>query len=267
VTSVGFVGAGQLGLPMVRRLTAAGHDVRVHARRPAVRAALVDLGVTVADSPRAAADGCPLVIACMFSDEQLLEVALGPTGLLAGLRDDGVLASHVTGARATVIDLAAQTDAAVVDAPVSGTAADIAAGQLTVLLGGQAGAVARCREVMAAYADRLLPVGELGAALAVKLVNNLLFAAHSQLAAAAVDLAGQLGVAQDTLLSALAVSSGQSYAAATLGQLPDVDSFAAAAGPFLRKDIAACERELVSSGASADLLLDVVRRGRIDLSE
>jgi 3-hydroxyisobutyrate dehydrogenase-like beta-hydroxyacid dehydrogenase len=266
VTSVGFVGAGQMGLPMVRRLAAAGHELRVHARRPDVRAELTGLGAMVVDTPRAAAEGCLVVIACMFSDEQLLEVTLGPEGLLAGLRDDGVLATHVTGARATVRDLAARTDAAVVDAPVSGTAVDIAAGRLTVLLGGEAGAVERCRHVMGAYASRLLPVGDLGAALAVKLVNNLLFAAHTQLAVAAVDLARELGVAQDTLLAALAVSSGHSYAAATLGQLPDVAAFAAAAGPFLRKDIAACEREMVASGATADLLLDVVRRGRIELT-
>jgi 3-hydroxyisobutyrate dehydrogenase-like beta-hydroxyacid dehydrogenase len=261
VTRVGFVGAGQMGLPMVRQLMAAGNDVQVYARRPDVRAELADLGAVVVDSAGAAAQGCPVVIACLFSDSQLLEAALGPHGLLTGMADDAVLATHVTGAIETVRHLAAQTSAHVVDAPVSGTAADIGTGQLTVMLGGDGDAVERCRGVMAAYATELLSIGPLGAALAVKLVNNLLFAAHAQLAVEAIDLAAQLGVAKDTLLSALAVSSGHSYAASTLRQVPTVAAFTAAAGPFLRKDIAVCEQELTASGVSAPLLLDVVRRG------
>jgi 3-hydroxyisobutyrate dehydrogenase-like beta-hydroxyacid dehydrogenase len=176
-----------------------------------------------------------------------------------------VLASHVTGGVATVRLLAAETAAQVVDAPVSGTADDIEAGQLTVMLGGEDSAIDACRSVMSAYAKELLGVGELGSALAVKLVNNLLFAAHAQLAVEAVSLGRQLGVAQETLLGALSVCSGQSYAVTTLRKVPDVAAFSAAAGPFLRKDIAACEQELAASGATAELLLDVVRRGSLAL--
>jgi 3-hydroxyisobutyrate dehydrogenase-like beta-hydroxyacid dehydrogenase len=264
MTQVGFVGAGRMGLPMVERLVAAGHQVQVHARRPELRAQLTTLGAQVADSSREAAEGCPLVIACLFSDAQLVAAAEGPDGLLAGLGAGAVLASHVTGTRATVAGLTQR--ATVVDAPVSGTADDIRAGRLAVLLGGDAAPVQLCTQVMAAYADRLLPVGRLGDALAVKLVNNLLFAAHSQLAVAAVDLGAQLGLDKNTLLTALAACSGASYATATLSRLPDAETFGRAAGPFLRKDVAACQQELDVSHGDAELLMSVVRGGRLDLT-
>lgn len=265
---VGFVGAGQLGLPMVERLLAAGHSVHVYARRPEVRSVLQQAGAHVVHSPREAAAQAQLLILCPFSDAQLVEVCEGPHGALAGLRGGCVMASHVTGTRATLLGLRAQAhpDAEVVDAPVSGTAEDIRVGRLTVLLGGAPPAVARCSEVMSAYAGTVLPVGELGAALAVKLVNNLLFAAHSQLAVAAVELAGSFGVDRGTLLAALQSCSGASRAVAILSGVPDDAAFNQHAGPFLRKDVAACLAELVASGGDAALLLQTVQHGPLDLT-
>jgi 3-hydroxyisobutyrate dehydrogenase-like beta-hydroxyacid dehydrogenase len=268
MSDVGFVGPGQMGRPMVERLLAAGHTVSVYARRPELRAELAGAGAQVVDSCREAAIA-PIVLACLFSDEQLLEASAGPEGVLAGLRPGAVLASHVTGSRATVHTLAeaaAQVGAQVVSAPVSGIDDDIRAGRLTVLLGGDEDAVRRVGEVVSAYADTLVPTGDLGSALAVKLVNNLLFAAHAQTAAEAVALGRQLGVEPALLLRAVASCSGASYAAATLAKVPSIDYFAEVGGPFLRKDVAACVAELQASGAEAGLLLDVVRRGPLDIS-
>ena len=134
-----------------------------------------------------------MLLVCVFSDEQLAEVA-GP--LAAALPDGAVLASHVTGRESTLRSVAARFPAiAVVDAPVSGAPDDIRAGRLTVLLGGPADARARAAGVVRAYADPVIETGELGTALAVKLVNNFLFAANTQVLAEAVWLGEQLGVA------------------------------------------------------------------------
>ncbi|MCW2526922.1 MAG: garR 3 [Pseudonocardiales bacterium] len=268
MSEVGFVGPGQMGRPMVERLLAAGHTVSVYARRPELRAELADAGAHVVDSCREAATA-PVVLACFFSDEQLQQASDGPDGLLAGLGPGAVLASHVTGSRATLhalSDAAAKVGAEVVSAPVSGIDDDIRAGRLTVLLGGDDDAVRRVGEVVRAYAGTLVPTGDLGSALAVKLVNNLLFAAHAQTAAEAVALGRELGVAPELLLRAVASCSGASYAAATLAKVPSIEYFAEVGGPFLRKDVAACVAELGASGAEAGLLLDVVRRGPLDLS-
>jgi 3-hydroxyisobutyrate dehydrogenase-like beta-hydroxyacid dehydrogenase len=126
--------------------------------------------------------------------------------------------------------------------------------------------VQQVADVVQAYASPVLPTGELGSALAVKLVNNLLFAAHAQLAVQAVALAGQLGVDGPLLLRTIAACSGNSTAATTLATLPDAARFEELAGPYLRKDVAACVEELEALGVGAGLLADVVRDGPLDLT-
>jgi 3-hydroxyisobutyrate dehydrogenase-like beta-hydroxyacid dehydrogenase len=262
---VGFVGAGRMGLPMVERLAAAGHDLIVHARRPQVRAALTELGVRhTTELPEAAADAGVLLL-CVFRDEQVAEIA-GP--LAAALPDGAVLASHVTGRESTLRAVATRFPGiAVVDAPVSGGPEEISAGQLTVLLGGPAPARARVAEVVRAYAAPVIETGELGSALAVKLVNNLLFAANTQLAAEAVRLGEALGVTPRDLLGALEHMSGGSQAShrATTGG-GSMAEFAARIGPYMTKDVAACLEQAADRGADPGLLIDVVRRGLLALS-
>jgi 3-hydroxyisobutyrate dehydrogenase-like beta-hydroxyacid dehydrogenase len=269
MSAVGFVGAGQMGEPMVERLLAAGHQVTVHARRPEVRERLAAAGAAVVDTPRDAAADAEIALACVFSDEQLERVADGEDGLIAGLRPGAVFASHTTGRIATLARLsqaASRRRAHVVDAPVSGTDTDIRAGRLTVLLGGEAAAVERCGLVLAAYAEPLVPTGPLGSALAVKLINNLMFAAHAQIATEAVRLGGQLGVEQALLLGAIAACSGSSRAASYVASRSTEASFAERAASYLRKDVAACEAELAASGLDAGLLGQVVRSGPLDLA-
>ena len=261
---IGFVGAGRMGLPMVERLAAAGHDLVVYARRPELRDALTGLGVRPAAELAEAADGVAVLLLCVFSDAQLAEVA---DPLAAALPDGAVLASHVTGSQATLRALAGRFPGLrVVDAPVSGGPDDIRAGRLTVLLGGAANARAEAAEVVRAYADPVMETGELGSALAVKLVNNFLFAANTQLAAEAVRLGEALGVAPGQLLNALEHMSGGSQAshrAATGGG--DMAAFARRIGPFMKKDVAVCLEQAAERGVDPGLLTDVVRRGPLTL--
>jgi 3-hydroxyisobutyrate dehydrogenase-like beta-hydroxyacid dehydrogenase len=260
---VGFVGAGRMGLPMVERLAAAGHDLVVHARRPETQAALAQLGVRhTTELPAAAAD-VDVLLVCVFRDEQLAEIA-GP--LAAALPDGAVFASHVTGRESTLRAVAERFPGiSVVDAPVSGGPDDIRSGRLTVLLGGAPAARARAAAVVRAYADPVIETGELGRALAVKLVNNLLFAANAQLAAEAVRLGEALGVAPGELLGALEHMSGGSQASHRAATGASMDEFAARIGPFMRKDVAACLEQAAERGVDPELLIDVIRRGRLAL--
>jgi 3-hydroxyisobutyrate dehydrogenase-like beta-hydroxyacid dehydrogenase len=265
--AVGFIGAGQLGEPTIERLLAAGRPVRVLARRADVRERLQAQGATVVDTPAAAA--AEIVVLFVFSDEQLLDVALGGDGVLAAMPSAGVLVVHTTAALGTVQRLAqagAGHGVQVLDAPVSGTAEDIRAGRLTVLVGGDDAAVTRCSSVFAAYADPLLPVGPLGSAMKVKLVNNILFAAQVQLAADAARLAGDLGVEPMRALNALQSCSGASRAMTHLTRFGDVEAFGARVSHYLRKDVAACAQTSTELGVDLGLLGDVARRGPLDLA-
>lgn len=256
---IGFVGAGRMGLPMVKRLAAAGHDLTVYARRSQTRAELDQLGIGHTGELAAAAADADVLLICVFNDEQLTEIA----GPLAGALPPGaVLASHVTGRESVLRAVADRFPGIdVVDAPVSGGPAEIQAGQLTVLLGGSPAARARAAGAVAAYASPVIETGELGTALAVKLVNNLLFAANAQLVAEAVRFGGDLGLAPELLLGALNQMSGGSQASRRAAEGGTMASFGPRIAPYLRKDVAACAAQAAERDVDPGLLTDVARRG------
>jgi 3-hydroxyisobutyrate dehydrogenase-like beta-hydroxyacid dehydrogenase len=266
-TTIGFLGAGQLGEPMVERLLGAGHDVLVHARREEARARLEAKGAALAESVAELARGSDVLISCLFSDAQLRETGFGPDGFIANAKPGSIFVSHTTGNLSTLEALrhASAAPPDILDAPVSGTADDIAAGTLTVLLGGPGDAVAAVAPVLAAYADPVVLTGPLGSALALKLINNLLFAANAQLLASAAQLGTQLGVEPDVLLSTLQVCSAGSNVAAHAHRIGGMARFEELAGPFLRKDIAACREAVAEMGMDLGLLGIAVTDGPLAL--
>ena len=266
--TVGFLGAGQMGEPMVRRLLAAGHAVKVYARRPEVRDRLAQSGASLADGVAEVASASDVLIVCLFSDAQLCEAGMGPDGFITNARPGSVVVSHTTGTVSTLRELAEGVAAppTIVDAPVSGTADDIAAGHLTVLIGGPPTAVERVAPILGAYADPLVRTGELGSALSIKLINNALFAANAQLVVTAAFLGKELGVDSNSLLDALAVCSGDSRAAAYVRAVGSIEGFAEMITPFLRKDAAAVKAAAGAAGANLGLLGSVIATGLLDLA-
>jgi 3-hydroxyisobutyrate dehydrogenase-like beta-hydroxyacid dehydrogenase len=239
-TRVSFVGAGQMGGPMVQRLLDAGVPITVYARRAEVREQFERAGTPVVSELSDAARDADVVIVCVYSDSQVDEVALGADGLIASMAPGAVLALHTTGSPATATRLAdagAPRGVKVVDAPVSGGADDILAGRLTVMLGGAPNDVELVSSVVAAYSDAIFPVGELGSAQAVKLVNNALFAANIQLVAQAERVANELGVDTSTLASIVQRSSGASYVMGLIAFTGSTPTLVEAAGHYMRKDI------------------------------
>jgi 3-hydroxyisobutyrate dehydrogenase-like beta-hydroxyacid dehydrogenase len=253
-----------MGMPMVERLATAGHDLIVYARRAEARDELARLGVRAVSDLAEAAAGADVLLLCVFTDEQLAEIA---DPLAEALPDGAVLASHVTGRESTLRAIAGRFPGLhVVDAPVSGGADDIRAGRLTVLLGGSPAARARAADVVGAYGDPVIETGELGTALAVKLINNFLFAANAQLTAEAVHLGEALGVTPGDLLGALEHMSGGSKASRMTAMGGTMAEFAARIGPFMKKDVAICLEQAAERGVDPGLLIDVVRRGPLAIS-
>jgi 3-hydroxyisobutyrate dehydrogenase-like beta-hydroxyacid dehydrogenase len=252
---------------MVERLLGAGHGVLVYARREDARCRLEAKGAALADSVADLAHGSDVLISCLFSDAQLRETGLGPDGFIANAKPGAVFVSHTTGTVATLAALREHSSCGpvVLDAPVSGTADDIAAGTLTVLLGGPGHAVATVTPILAAYADPVVATGALGSALAIKLINNLLFAANAQLLATATQLGEQLGVEPDVLLSTLQVCSAGSRVAAHAHRIGGMDHFEELAAPFLRKDVAVCREAAAEAGVELGLLDTAVREGPLAL--
>jgi 3-hydroxyisobutyrate dehydrogenase-like beta-hydroxyacid dehydrogenase len=246
----------------------AGHDIVVYARREEIHRRLEAKGAAIADSLADLARGSDVLISCLFSDAQLRETGIGPDGFIANAKPDAVFVSHTTGTVATLEALRDSSPSApvILDAPVSGTVENIDAGTLTVLIGGPSDAIASVTPILAAYADPVVETGALGSALALKLINNLLFAANAQLLAAATQLGETLGVEPDVLLSTLRVCSANSNAVDHAHRIGGMDRFAELAGPFLRKDIAACREAAAEAGVELGLLETAVSEGPLALA-
>lgn len=252
---LGFVGAGRIGRPMVQRLIGAGHTVNVLARSDTAKAALEQDGATPVSSLAEVAVGAEAVLICVHKDEQVLEV--GPA-LIDAMPRNSVLVVHTTGSPVTA-DLLAANGIEVVDAPVSGGPHNVAAGNITLLVGGSDEAVARVDPVLKAYGDPILHVGPRGNGQRVKLINNALFAANIGLFAAAVDLGAQLGVTEKQLLTALPQGSANSFALAGVARAGSVEGFARAAGEFIGKDVAVVRQVVAELGGDLGALADAHR--------
>jgi 3-hydroxyisobutyrate dehydrogenase-like beta-hydroxyacid dehydrogenase len=245
---LGFVGAGRMGRPMVDRLTGAGHEVRVLARSEQARKALDEAGAHPVASAAGAARDAEAVFVCVFSDDQVREVSLH---LVQAMPDGAVLVVHTTGSPRTARGIAAAAPAIrVVDAPVSGGPHDIAAGRITLFVGGDAEAVDLIRPALGCYGDPILHVGPLGAGQGVKLVNNALFAAQIGLLADAVRLGGEIGVPEAGLLTALQHGSSANLAVRGAAARGSVAQFTAAVRDFIGKDVAVVRDVAAGLGAS-----------------
>ena len=146
---VGLIGAGRMGAPMVVRLTAAGHRVRALGRTEEKRRAVAELGATPVADIAAVVERADAVVICLFTDEQVRTVV--DSTLLAAVPAGAVVIVHTTGSPRTVEhlrELATHID--IVDAPVSGGPHDIAAGQVTLFVGGTDDAAQRAQPVLAA---------------------------------------------------------------------------------------------------------------------
>ena len=173
----GFIGLGNIGLPMAKRLAAAGLGTTVHDLVPERVRELEAGGAVGAASPREVAASSDVIGICVRDDADVRRVMEGPDGVLAGAARGAVVAVHSTVQPATVEQLtvrATPSGVAVVDACVTGGAAAAAQGALTVMVGGDAAAVERARPFLACFASKVVHTGALGSGCKTKLCNNLM---------------------------------------------------------------------------------------------
>lgn len=254
---VGFVGLGQMGLPMVERLRAANYPVMFYARRSEAIDAGSQLGAQPAASVKDMADKVDVMILCVYSDEQVRELTLGPDGIADKLGCGATLVIHTTGSPRTMEDIAAVAatrGANVLDAPVSGGPHSIKAGALTLFVGGDQEVLERCKPVLASYAQSVLHLGPLGAGQRTKLLNNLMFGAQLTLVAEASRLLMEFGMDPAAAFEAISHGSGDSAALRLALQSGSVEVLLEAAGRFITKDIVTAEAVTGELGFDTGLL-------------
>jgi 3-hydroxyisobutyrate dehydrogenase-like beta-hydroxyacid dehydrogenase len=212
---IGFVGTGNMGSPIARRLLAAGHEVvACDASEPALLPVL-EAGASHAASPREVAACCPIVFTSLPGPREIEAVAAGEDGILAGASRGAVHVDLSTSSYASVRSLHAKEAAAgveLVDAPVSGGSAGAEQGTLAVMASGERGAFERVEPLFGAFASNVFHLGEPGSGTLVKLVNNAIFLCAGLLAQEGFVLASKAGLEPAKLLEVLKVSSGGMYA-------------------------------------------------------
>lgn len=254
---IGFIGAGRMGRPMVDRLGAGGHEVTVLARHHEARASLVADGVTWAPSPRATVREADVVFVVVLNDDQVRSVCLGPDGAIASMRPGATLVLHTTCDPATVelvAMVAVEVGVMVLDAALSGGPHDIAAGELTLWVGGDEAVLERTRPLFEAYASPIMFVGPLGNGQRVKLVNNALFVAHVGLAVDAVRLAVALGIEEKAILAALQHGSGSSRGLGVVAGAGSVDAVGQRLADLMRKDLMVVREVAQRSGVDLGII-------------
>ena len=267
---IGFIGLGDLGGGMVRRVIDAGFATVVWARRPEVTAELAGPTVEVATSAADLAARSDIVEICVWADDDVRSVLEGEHGVLAGARPGTVVAIHSTVAPATCRELealAAASGVVVLDVPVSGGREVALAGNLAVAVGGDEDAAARCGPVFEAFGDSVVYVGPVGAAQAVKLINNALLAANLAIADDALTLGEAFGVRSDAIAAWLSSGSGRSYALEVMVGLRASKEMREAARPALAKDVDAVAADVPRDGSEARLLLDAAKEAVRRLAE
>jgi 3-hydroxyisobutyrate dehydrogenase-like beta-hydroxyacid dehydrogenase len=247
-----------MGAPMVRRLAETGHEVRALGRSDEKRSAVSELGAHAVTELSAVGDGAEVVVVCVFTDEQVQQICLH-SELLSAMPSGAVLVVHTTGSPRTVeMIAAASSDIDVVDAPVSGGPHDIAAGHVTLFVGGSDDAVTRARPALDSYGDPVLHVGALGAGQRVKLINNALFAAQIGLLREAVRLGDRLGVEESRLLSAVSHGSAASRVGGFIAARGSVAGFVDGVGEFIGKDVAVVRAIAAELGSDLGMIDDVI---------
>jgi 2-hydroxy-3-oxopropionate reductase len=194
---VGVIGLGAMGAPIARNLLKAGHTVTVHARRVEAMAPLVALGAQGGGSPAEVASLSDVILTMVIDTRAVEAVTLGPGGIVEGARAGIVVIDHSTidpdGARRIASALKAkQVD--MLDAPVSGGAAVAEAGALSIMVGGEAGVLERCRPVLAAYGQTIVHIGPSGAGQIAKACNQICTIVNTLGAAEAMLMAERAGV-------------------------------------------------------------------------
>jgi 3-hydroxyisobutyrate dehydrogenase-like beta-hydroxyacid dehydrogenase len=211
---IGFVGLGQMGGPMTRRLRAAGYGLVVHDVRAQAMDALVAEGAEAAGSPAEVAARAEVALVSLPTPQAVREVALGPDGLIHG----GAIRMYVdlsTTGQAVAVEVAgalAECGIVTLDAPVSGGVRGAVDGTLAVMAAGPAAEVERVRPLLEVF-GRVFHVGERpGLGQLMKLANNFLSATAIVATAEAIVLGVKGGLDPATMLAVINASTGRNTA-------------------------------------------------------
>ena len=213
---------------MVQRLLDAGYSVTGFNRTKAKAQWLLDRGMTWGDSPRAVAEASDITLSMVTNTHALYAIASGPNGILSGLSSNKIFIDMSTVSPAASRDVAASVQAkgaAMLDAPVSGSAITLKEGKLSFMVGGDREAFETALPILQAIGPKVTYVGSNGLAVSMKIATNLSLAVQMLAFSEGVLLAEKSGIARATaaevLLNSVIASPMIKYRGPFVLQLPE----------------------------------------------
>jgi len=211
---IGFIGLGNMGQPMARRLIAAGHKLIVFDTRNDAVAPLVALGAQLASSPADVADRVETVMASLPSLQISEKVALGEGGVIQGKRIKRFIDLSTTGATvaAKIAAVLAKKNIVQIDCPVSGGVGGATKGTLAVMVSGPKAEIDLVKDVLAVF-GKVFVIGEKpGMAQTMKLANNFLSATAMAATSEAVAMGVKAGLDPAVMIDVINAGSGRTTA-------------------------------------------------------
>lgn len=211
---VAFIGMGTMGAPMALNVLKAGHEVTVHNRTRDREIPIAAAGASRADSPAAAAQSADVVITCVSDTPDVEQVILGDNGIIHGAQPGTVVVDmstiSPTVTRKIAEDLAAK-GIAMIDAPVSGGSEGAEKGTLSIMVGGDAGDVAKVHPVLEAMGKTITHVGSIGSGQITKAINQIIVAGTYWSVAEGMALGMKAGLDMEKVVQAVGGGAAGSW--------------------------------------------------------
>lgn len=205
--SVGFIGVGFMGQGMASNIVGKGYPLTVmgHRNRKPVEA-LVAAGATEAKTPKELAARSTIIFLCVTGSPQVEAVVKGENGILAGAKPGTIVVDCSTSDPTVTLRIAAELEAKglqLADAPLGGTPAQAAAGQLSAMIGATPEVFARIKPICETWAQKIVHLGPVGDGHKMKLLNNFLSLGYAAIYAEALTLGQKIGITPQVFDSVL----------------------------------------------------------------
>lgn len=211
---VGYIGLGQMGLPMAENLLQSGCRLTVWNRTPRKAHRLVERGAEAADSPSSlAATGATIIFINLNNTESVRHVLFGEAGLIHSLKPGQVVVDNSTICPSTTADMAARLKSVgvgYVDAPVSGGVVGAQNGTLSIMVGGDEKDVRACWNLLGVLGKTIVHLGEAGSGQACKAANQIAVACNLLGACEALAYARKSNLPMEKVLQVLADGAANS---------------------------------------------------------
>jgi 3-hydroxyisobutyrate dehydrogenase-like beta-hydroxyacid dehydrogenase len=204
--NIGFVGLGTMGALIVPRLMQAGYTVTGWNRSRDKAQPLIEAGMKIGETPRAIAEQSEIVFSIVTDAAAVKAVALGPDGIVSGLRKGGIYIDMSTidpDASRSIAAEFVKAGSVMLDGPISGSPVTVKAGQASVMIGGDEAAFERAKPVLFAIGPKVTRIGGNGLACQMKIAINLLLMVEVICFGEAIALAEMGGVAREVAVDAV----------------------------------------------------------------